>query len=159
MKLSIFALTNRHPDWINAGVAYYAKRFGRDFPLEIIDLRPENRQGSKPLEQLLELEATRLTDQLQKKAPRALLVALDERGVAWSTAQLSQWLEKQMVETPHIAFVIGSSDGLAKSIKQKADLTLRLSAMTLPHGLAKLLLVEQLYRATTRIFNHPYHRE
>ena len=159
MKLTIYSFSNKQPDWVIEGVSDYAKRFTREFPLEIVDLKPESRQGGKAVQTLLKQEAERFWDSFNKKTPKALLVVLDEKGQNLTTNQLSQWLCAKMTDTPSIAFLIGSADGIDDSIKQKADTLLRLSSMTLPHGLAKILLVEQLYRAIAQINNHPYHRE
>jgi 23S rRNA (pseudouridine1915-N3)-methyltransferase len=86
-------------------------------------------------------------------------VALDERGREFTTAELARWLAAQRQDGRDIAFLIGGADGLAAAAKSGAELPLRLSAMTLPHGLARVLLAEQLYRASSILHNHPYHRE
>ena len=86
-------------------------------------------------------------------------IILDERGRDFTTVQLAQWLETRMGAGRDLAFVIGGPDGLAPAIKSGAALQLRLSSLTLPHGLARVLLAEQLYRAMSIIQNHPYHRE
>ena len=86
-------------------------------------------------------------------------VALDERGRDLTTAALARWLEAQQQDGRDIAFMIGGADGLAPAIKTGAESVLRLSALTLPHGLARVLLAEQLYRAVSIIQGHPYHRE
>ena len=159
MKITLYSFSHTPPQWITEGINDYAKRFTKDFPLDFVEMKPENRQGGKSIETLLAIEADRFWAQFQKKTPKALLVVLDERGQNWTTNQLSQWIEQKTADYAHIAFLIGSADGLTPDIKQKAHVLLRLSSMTLPHGLAKVLLVEQLYRAIAKIRNHPYHRE
>jgi 23S rRNA (pseudouridine1915-N3)-methyltransferase len=84
---------------------------------------------------------------------RARLVALDERGKDLTTRQFAALLSEPT------AFVIGGADGLDPAIKRKASLLLRLSALTLPHALAQVVLCEQIYRAATILTGHPYHRE
>ena len=95
--------------------------------------------------------------------PRAtkgfFVVALDERGLHWTTAQLASTLSDWRDRGLAVAFVIGSADGLAATLKRDADITLAISALTLPHGLARVLLAEQLYRAVSMLSGHPYHRE
>ena len=86
-------------------------------------------------------------------------MALDERGREFTTQQLARWLDARRQDGRDIAFMIGGADGLAPELKSAAELLLRLSAMTLPHGLARVLLAEQLYRALSIIGGHPYHRE
>jgi 23S rRNA (pseudouridine1915-N3)-methyltransferase len=85
-------------------------------------------------------------------------VALDERGREMTTSELARWLEARRSDGRDVAFLIGGADGLAESAKHGAQATLRLSAMTLPHGLTRVLLAEQLYRAASILENHPYHR-
>ena len=85
--------------------------------------------------------------------PKARVVALDERGEDYSTRQFAQLLRSET------AFVIGGADGLDPGVKQRADLLLRLSSLTLPHALAQVVLLEQIYRAASILTGHPYHRE
>jgi 23S rRNA (pseudouridine1915-N3)-methyltransferase len=86
-------------------------------------------------------------------------IALDERGSELTTAALAQWLERKMREGRDLAFLIGGPDGLSPAVLKEADLRLRLSAFTLPHALARVVLAEQLYRAVSILGHHPYHRE
>jgi 23S rRNA (pseudouridine1915-N3)-methyltransferase len=155
MKLRLVALSARLPAWINAGYTEYARRLGREFTLELVELKPEPRDRGKTTAQILAAEAARIAD-----ATRGYhVVALDERGQAWTTAdfaaKLASWRERTLV----VAFVIGSADGLDPAVKRNADAVLALSALTLPHGLARVVLAEQLYRATSMLSGHPYHRE
>jgi len=134
--------------------ADYYGRLPRAYALESIELKPQARTG-RASEQVLAQEAQSITG-----AVRGFhVVALDEKGAAWTTttlaARLSTWRDRGLA----VAFVIGSADGLAPSIKQNADVTLALSALTLPHALARVVLAEQIYRAATVIEGHPYHRD
>jgi 23S rRNA (pseudouridine1915-N3)-methyltransferase len=88
----------------------------------------------------------------------AVVVALDERGKDWTTMQLSQALHGWRDEALPVAFVIGGPDGLDDAFKRSARMLLRLSSLTLPHALARVLLAEQIYRAWSVLANHPYHR-
>jgi 23S rRNA (pseudouridine1915-N3)-methyltransferase len=154
MKLRIVAMGHRMPAWVGAGWDDYARRMPREFALELAALRPEPRDG-KPIERVLAAEAARIAGAC-RGAPA---VALDERGRPWTTRDLALHLASWRETTREVAFVIGSADGLAASIKRDATATISLSALTLPHGLCRVILAEQLYRAASLLSGHPYHRE
>lgn len=155
MKLVIAAVGHRMPDWLVAGCGEYLKRMPRELPLSVIEIKPEPRAG-KSREQLTAAEMGRI---LPAIAGCGRIVALDERGADLSTQQLARRLEAWMQDGRDTAFLIGGADGLAPELKARADETLRLSSLTLPHAMARLLLCEQLYRAVSVLKNHPYHRE
>lgn len=155
MKLCILAVGHKLPDWVAKGCAEYIKRMPRELPLGVVEIKPEPR-GSKTREQLLAAEKTRLLPALQGFAR---IVVLDERGDDMSTMQLAHRLEEWMREGGDTAFLIGGADGLDEALKHKADASIRLSSLTLPHAMARLLLCEQLYRAISVVRQHPYHRE
>jgi 23S rRNA (pseudouridine1915-N3)-methyltransferase len=155
MKLRIVALGHRMPPWVNAAFEDYARRLPRDFTLELIEVKPEPRDRGKTVAQILAAEARHIA-----AATKSLrVVALDERGEMWTTARFAERLRNWREDGRDLAFVIGSADGIAATIKRDADVTMALSALTLPHGLARILLVEQLYRAISLLQGHPYHRE
>jgi 23S rRNA (pseudouridine1915-N3)-methyltransferase len=156
MKLLVIAVGNKMPRWVNEAFEDYAKRVPRGLSIELIEVRPEPRTSGKSTAQMLEAEAGRLSRAVPRGAAR---VALDERGREFTTAELARWLDAQRQGGRDIAFLIGGADGLAPTAKSGAEPLLRLSAMTLPHGLARVLLAEQLYRAISILHNHPYHRE
>ncbi len=155
MKLLVIAVGARMPGWIDEAFEEYAKRMPRGMKTELIEIRPEPRSGGKPVEQMTAAEAARLSRALPRGA---FVVALDERGREMTTAELARWLDARRRDGRDLAFLIGGADGLAEETKRAAQATLRLSAMTLPHGLARVLLAEQLYRAASILENHPYHR-
>jgi len=155
MKLSVVAVGHRQPDWVSAGCAEYVKRMPRELTVAVIEIKPEPR-GSKTREQLLAAEKSRIREAVQGNQR---LVILDERGDDLTTLQLAKRLEHWMQDGRDAALLIGGADGLDESLKAAADDRLRLSSLTLPHGLARLVLCEQLYRAASVIKNHPYHRE
>lgn len=156
MRLNLIGLSHRLPDWQQAGIDDYARRFPRDWPLKLIELAPDKRNAGRTPEQVMAEEATRL----RQAVPRnARIVALDERGQNWSTRQLAEKLKVWQADGREIAFIIGGTDGLDPRLKAEADHLFQLSALTLPHGLVRVLLVEQLYRAISILNNHPYHRE
>jgi 23S rRNA (pseudouridine1915-N3)-methyltransferase len=156
MKLLVVAVGARMPGWIDAAFEEYAKRMPRGMKTDLIEIRPEPRASGKTAQQLTRAEAARIG----RAVPRgAFVVALDERGREITTTGLARWLEERRRDGGDLAFLIGGADGLAEDVKRGAQATLRLSAMTLPHGLARVLLAEQLYRAASILENHPYHRE
>ena len=142
----------RMPAWVTQSCADYAQRLPRDFAIELTELKPAARD--KPVAQILALEAERIV----AVCGRSAIIALDERGAAWTSAQFAQQLGRWRDDAADIAFVIGSADGLDASIKRRAVATLQLSAMTLPHALARVVLFEQVYRAWSMLNAHPYHR-
>ena len=155
MRLSILAVGHRQPAWVNEGCAEYLKRMPRELPASVTEIKPETR-GSKTREQLLSAEKGRIADALPASCR---LVVLDEKGDDLTTLQLARRLEAWMQDGRDVALLIGGADGLDEAFKRRADDRLRLSSLTLPHGMARLLLCEQLYRAVSVLKNHPYHRE
>jgi 23S rRNA (pseudouridine1915-N3)-methyltransferase len=152
VKLTIIALGQKMPAWVDQAFDDYARRLPRDWALQLVELRAAPRDW--PLARILADEGERVL----AAAGRATLVALDERGAAWTTAQFSQRLARWRDEATDVAFAIGSADGMADSVKTQATALLQLSAFTLPHGLARVMLVEQVYRAWSLAAGHPYHR-
>ena len=155
MKIRIVALGQRMPAWVNAAFDDYARRLPREFALELLELKPEPRDRAKTVAKVLAAEAERIA----AATKGFLVVALDERGEAWTTSQLAGKLRAWRDDASPVAFVIGSADGLAGTVKRDADVIMALSALTLPHGLARIVLVEQIYRAASLLRGHPYHRE
>ena len=155
MKLRIVALGHRMPAWVAAGYGEYAKRLPREYELELVELKPAARDAGKTAAQLLAAEALRI----RAACANFTMVALDERGIAWTTRQLAQRLAGWRDSPQDVAFVIGSADGLDGSVKRDAAAVFALSALTLPHGLARIILAEQLYRSASILGGHPYHRD
>jgi 23S rRNA (pseudouridine1915-N3)-methyltransferase len=156
MKLLILAVGNKMPSWISEGFNEYAKRMPREAKIELVEIKPEARSSGKTAPQIMEAEAQRIKAALPAGA---LCIALDERGATPTTKQLSQQMQDWMQQGRDVAFVIGGADGLHESIKHHAQHLMALSALTLPHGMVRVLLAEQLYRAHSLLHNHPYHRE
>jgi 23S rRNA (pseudouridine1915-N3)-methyltransferase len=152
--MRIVALGTRPPAWAKAAYDEYANRLPREFPLELVEIKPEPRDRGRPLARLLADEATRIS----AASEGFLLVALDERGEAWTSAELAKRLGRWHDASQPVAFAIGSADGLDDALKRSAGARLALSAMTLPHALVRVLLAEQLYRAVSLLRGHPYHR-
>ena len=155
MKLGILAVGHRAPDWVGEGCAEYIKRMPRELPVALVEVKPEAR-GSKSREQLLAAERARLLAALNGYDR---LIVLDERGDDLPTLKLAERLAGWMRAGGATAFVIGGADGIDEALKRQADETIRLSSLTLPHAIARLVLCEQLYRAISIVHKHPYHRE
>jgi 23S rRNA (pseudouridine1915-N3)-methyltransferase len=157
MKITIVAVGQRQPAWANAAVADYLARLPADFKVELKEVKAEPRsaKGNEPTERLLAAEAVRLRAALPAGG---VLVALDEHGRDWTTRKFADSLQRWRDAAEQVTFIIGGADGLDASLKAAARILLRLSSMTLPHALARVLLVEQLYRSWSLLANHPYHR-
>jgi 23S rRNA (pseudouridine1915-N3)-methyltransferase len=155
MKLLIVAVGQRVPDWAQTAYDDYAKRFPPELRVELKAVKTEPR-GSKTLDTLLAAERERI----QAALPRACrVVVLDERGTALSTLALAQQLKQWQLASDDVALVIGGPDGLEPAFRESAHQRIRLSDLTLPHAMVRVLLIEQLYRAWSVNANHPYHRE
>ncbi|MGI4811929.1 MAG: 23S rRNA (pseudouridine(1915)-N(3))-methyltransferase RlmH [Janthinobacterium lividum] len=155
MKLMIIAVGHRMPDWISAGFTEYAQRMPPELRIELREVKPESRSNRRDTAGIMAAERQRIESVLPRNAH---LVVLDERGQTWDTQRLAQGLRDWQQAARDVAFVIGGADGTDPALREAADTVLRLSAMTLPHGLVRVLLAEQLYRGSTILQNHPYHR-
>ncbi len=155
MKLYIIAVGHKMPDWVEIGFKEYVKRMPREAQVELIELKPGQRAGSS-VEKAMDTERERILAALPSGCRK---IVLDERGANWTTMKLADKLKGWQREGGDVAFVIGGADGLHADIKRQADELLQLSALTMPHGLVRVLLAEQLYRAVAINQGHPYHRE
>ena len=154
MLMRLLAAGTRMPAWVDAGVADYAWRLRGDYRLELVEIEL-GRRGSGDPTRAVEAEGERM---LAAAGPRAAVVALQVGGKALSTEQLARWLEERSRLGEPLAFCIGGPDGLARAVDQKASLRWSLSPLTLPHGLARVVVAEALYRAVSVIKGLPYHR-
>jgi 23S rRNA (pseudouridine1915-N3)-methyltransferase len=155
VRIRIVALGTRMPAWVDTAYADYTRRLPRDYAVELVELKPAPRASGRSVAQNLEAEAARIAAACEDWRT----IACDERGRAWSTRDLAGALARWHDADEHVAFVIGSADGLAARIREGASMVLSLSHLTLPHALVRVLLAEQLYRAVSVNAGHPYHRE
>ncbi|MDY7546927.1 23S rRNA (pseudouridine(1915)-N(3))-methyltransferase RlmH [Glaciimonas sp. CA11.2] len=155
MQLIIAAVGHKMPTWIETGFGEYAKRMPPDCRIVLKEIKPVDRSSSKTAETAIALERGRIEAVLPKGVR---IVALDEHGKDLTSVQLSQHLIQWQQDGRDVAFIIGGADGLDPAFKAKADTLLRISSLTLPHGMVRVLLAEQLYRAWSITQNHPYHR-
>jgi 23S rRNA (pseudouridine1915-N3)-methyltransferase len=159
MKLLVVAVGQRVPDWAQTAWDDYAKRFPPEIKLELKAIKTEPRTNNKNTAALMQAERERIEAVLAKESKGTRIVVLDERGKNTSTLQLAARLTDWQLGGTDVALVIGGPDGLDPEFKKSANETLRLSDLTLPHAMVRVLLVEQLYRAWSVNAGHPYHRE
>lgn len=155
MRLIVVAVGLRVPDWAQTAWDDYAKRFPHELRVELKAVKTEPR-GSKTLETLYAAERARIEAAIPKGAR---IVVLDERGTSLNTLALAGRLKDWQLGGGDVALVIGGPDGIDPAFRQLAHERVRLSDLTLPHAFARVLLIEQLYRAWSVNANHPYHRE
>jgi len=155
MRLLIVAVGQRVPDWAQTAWDDYAKRFPAELKVELKTVKTEPR-ASRTTEQLMAAERNRIEAAIPKGCR---VVALDEHGTAQTTMALATRLKSWQLGADDMALVIGGPDGLDPGFLKQAHERLRLSDLTLPHAMARVLLIEQLYRAWSINANHPYHRE
>lgn len=139
-----------------AAIDRYFNRIKHFFPIEIAEIAPQRGRQSESDVAIMRAESARM---LAALPDRGHVAVLDERGAAMDSLKFAKWLERLTIEQPHgVSFVVGGDVGLAETVRQRADTLLSLSAMTLPHQLARVVLVEQIYRACTLMRNIPYHK-
>ena len=157
MNITVLAVGTKMPRWVDEAVNEYAKRFGRDIQYALKEIKPEKRGAGVNAAQGMAAEEKRI---LEAVPEGAYLVVLDERGKAPTSLELAAHLKDWQLQGEHVCFVIGGADGMTDALKQqRAKMMLRLSSLTLPHGMVRVLLTEQLYRAVSILNHHPYHRE
>lgn len=162
MQLRIVAVGHRMPGWVDEAVADYLKRLPSEWQARIAAVKAEPRTGDPTRRSeaatatLMAKEAERIRAQL---LPRSRLVVLDERGVDLTTRKLAGRLAAWQADAQPVALVIGGPDGIDAALRASADESIRLSSLTLPHAMVRVLLVEQLYRAWSINTGHPYHRD
>ena len=154
MIQTIVAVGQRVPGWAQQAWDDYVHRFPSDWRIDLKVVKTEPR-ASRTIDQIQALEAVRIEQAIPKGALR---VSLDERGERWSTLELSRRMSQWQMEGLNLTWIIGGPDGLSPALRPPGALAVRLSDMTLPHQLVRVMLIEQLYRAWSLLNNHPYHR-
>ena len=154
MRINLIAVGKKMPDWIADGIEHYKKQLPKNYNFVITTIESQSRKSNSPeltksLEERLILEAA---------SDSTLLIALDEQGKQRTSKELSKSIEKWQLNAESVALIIGGADGLSSELKQKCNLIWGLSSLTLTHSMARLLLVEQIYRGYSLLSNHPYHR-
>ena len=154
MQMRLIAAGTRMPAWVDAGFADYAARLRGDYRLDITEIALGDRSGGD-VRRAVESEGRRM---LAAAGEQSFVVALQVGGKPLTTEQLAHWLEQRAREGDKPVFCIGGPDGLAAAVDARARLRWSLSALTLPHGLARVVVAEALYRAATVVKGLPYHR-
>lgn len=155
LTLTLVTVSHKQPAWVNAAYDEYAKRLpSRELKLAFKEIKPEVREG-KTIEHAMMQEAARINAVIPRGA---FIVALDERGQDLTSVGLAKQLQHWQHEHSHVALVVGGADGLDPLFKSSCHALMRLSSLTLPHGMVRILLAEQIYRAYSINNNHPYHR-
>ena len=155
MKIYVIAIGAKMPDWVNVAWDDYAKRLPPEWTVALKEIKPEPRTTGKTVAQMMAAEAKRLEAAIPEDALR---VALDERGKDLSTQKFSETLQAWQNTSQPIAILVGGPDGLDPALKASCTQLLRLSSMTMPHPLVRVVLIEQIYRGWSILVNHPYHR-
>lgn len=153
MKVRLVAAGTRLPAWIDAGYDDYARRMPPESPLTLHEIAVD--RGSGGVARAVKAEGERMLAQVPAGT---YVVALDVLGKSLDTAALAHWWARRLQDGRDLVFLIGGPEGLAPACVARADEKLSLSALTLPHGLARVVLAEALYRATSLLKGHPYHR-
>ncbi len=156
MQIDLIAVGKKMPTWIESGFKEYAKRLPKNINFKLIEITPATRSKNNNADNYKQKEQEKIEAAL---SPKSIIIALDERGKSINSQQLANQLQIWNDDNQYISLIIGGADGLDESLKKKANQLWSLSAMTLPHGLVRVMIVEQIYRAWTITQNHPYHRE
>lgn len=156
MQIDLIAVGKKMPGWIETAVKEYSKRLPKNIQFKIIEITPAMRGKNNNADNYKQKEQEKIEAALSAKS---IVIALDECGKSISSQQLAEQLQTWNDEQQHVSIIIGGADGLSDSLKKKAHQLWSLSAMTLPHGLVRVMMIEQLYRAWSITQNHPYHRE
>lgn len=144
------------PAWVSSGYEEFIKRLPKEFTPLLKEIPPGRRSKSSDLKRAIAEESQRILQAIPKDCR---VIALDENGRSWTTRKLADQMAQWAGSGRDVALIIGGADGLSDEVKQRADLTWSLSALTLPHALVRVVLAEQLYRGWSLISNHPYHRD
>jgi len=154
MPLQLITVSQKQPEWITQGYEAYAKRLPREWQL-ILNVIPTAKRSQHSVNQCIKMEGEQILNTIRE---HAFVIAMDERGEQWSTESLAQYIKEWLSSGELITFLIGGPDGLAEKCKTRAQRVWSLSPLTLPHGLIRVLMAEQIYRAWSISAGHPYHR-
>ena len=156
MRIHLVAIGHRRAGWERDGYREYARRMPPELPIELREVPASKVSKRDSTQRRIEDEGRRL---VAATPNGARVVVLDERGAAWTTRELARRIERWMRDGRDLALLVGGADGLAPECIEAAEHCWSLSPLTLPHGLARIVVAEQLYRASTILRRHPYHRE
>jgi len=155
MKITIIAVGHRMPDWVETAWNDYQKRLPVDWPIMLKEIKPEPRTTGKTPAQMMAAEAKRIEAAIPE---HCIKVALDEHGKDLSTKRFTDQISSWHDQGDTVALIIGGPDGLDDTLKANCQSLIRLSSLTMPHPMVRVMLIEQIYRAWSLLNNHPYHR-
>ncbi len=155
MAIKLLAVGRNMPAWVSQAYQDYAKRLPPEFALDLQEIKPEIRSKNDNISKIIEIEGGKL---LSAIPVQHTVIALDERGVSWSTQQLASQLQQWREDQRKLCLMIGGPDGLSQACRERADTLWSLSPLTLPHPLVRVIIAEQIYRAWSILTHHPYHR-
>lgn len=156
MRITIINIANKMPQWVKVACDEYLKRINHGkYSCKIIEIKSDKNANKPSLDNMV-AEAKKFKEQIK---PNSFVIALDEEGKKFSSTVFAKKLDQIALTTPDITFIIGGADGIHPEFKSSLPLTISLSALTFPHALVRVLILEQIYRAITILDNHPYHRE
>jgi 23S rRNA (pseudouridine1915-N3)-methyltransferase len=155
MKCRLIAAGTRLPDWVNSGFHEYQKRLRSPLTLELHEIPVATRRAGENPRRAIQREGA---DMLAALGKDDYVVALEIAARTMNTEQLSAWLAERMRDGRSLSLLIGGPDGLSPACLERADQSWSLSPLTLPHALVRVVVAEQLYRATSLLAGHPYHR-
>lgn len=155
MRIRIIAVGTKMPAWVEQGYAEYAKRMPRDCVVELVELPLAQRGKNTDIARAMEKEGEEMLAAIGKGEQ---VIALDVKGKSWSTEQLAEQMANWRMSGNNYCLLIGGPDGLAPQCLTQAQVRWSLSALTLPHPLVRIVVIEQLYRACSILQNHPYHK-
>ena len=156
MKCRLIAAGTRLPEWVNTGFGEYQTRLRAPLALELLEIPVATRRAGENPERAVAREGSNM---LAAIGPKDYVVALEVEARSMSTQGLSEWFAERLRDGRPIAMLIGGPDGLSPACRERADQRWSLSPLTLPHGLVRVVVAEQIYRAMSVLAGHPYHRE
>jgi len=155
MKINLFTIGKKMPDWINLGIHHYQKQLPSNYNFTLTSLDAQNRKTNN-IDKIKTLEGNML---IEAAKGSTILIAFDELGKQQTSRMIANSIESWQLNADNVALIIGGADGLSSELKQQCHYIWGLSNLTLTHSITRLLVMEQLYRAHTLLTNHPYHRE
>ncbi|HIF88513.1 MAG TPA: 23S rRNA (pseudouridine(1915)-N(3))-methyltransferase RlmH [Candidatus Thioglobus sp.] len=155
MRINLITIGKKMPEWINTGINHYKKQLPSSYNFTLTALEAQNRKA-KNIDQIKSLESKML---LEAASGASILIAFDETGRQQSSQTIANTMKNWQLEGENVALLIGGADGLTQECKAKCHQLWGLSKLTMTHSMARLLVVEQIYRGHSLLTNHPYHRE
>ena len=156
MQIQVINVAQKMPVWVDTACNDYIRRLPRELSLKIVTLPLSSRKSKQPSANLKQRESALI---IEKLARGSMNIALDENGDCWDSKKWSQQLKRWMFDFSQVNLIIGGPDGLSEDCLTACQQKVALGRMTMPHALVRVVLVEQLYRASTILQGHPYHRE